>query len=384
MREISRQRPALVLTGCRQAGKTSLLQQVFPGHGYISLDLPSIAEEAEEAGGQFLRKHLPPLIIDEIQHAPKLLRYLKRTIDENRDKTGLYCLTGSQKFPLMEGISESLAGRVAVIECQSLSAKELECWRQSSIEGELLLDLIFKGGYPELHAKGLEPERFFSDYLATYLERDVRQVIQVRSLRDFDRFMRLAAIRSGHLLSANSFASDLGLSPNTVKSWLSVLQASNIIYLLEPYYRNLGKRLVKTPKLYFLDTGLACFLAGIRSQGDLERSALLGALFETHVLGQMVRWHSNRGRRPLLCFYRDHEGHEIDFVIPIGEKLKLFECKWSESPPDVPKGFEEITALVGEKNILSRSVITPTRGYRGLTSRDLILDDSIELKSLEI
>lgn len=210
----------------------------------------------------------------------------------------------------------------------------------------------------------VDPQRFYADYLVTYLERDVRQVLQVKSLRDFDRFMRLVAIRTGQLLSYSSYASDLGVSPNTIKSWISVLEASNIVRLLEPYYSNIGKRLVKTPKLYMLDAGLACYLAGIRSANDLRQSALLGAFFETHVMGQIVRWYTNRGLTPSVYYYRDYHGHEVDFVVAVGEKLKLIECKWSETPPTNLKGFEEVARQLGEKNVLPRSVITSARGYR--------------------
>ena len=214
---------------------------------------------------------------------------------------------------------------MAVAELSSLSLQELEQASGKRAEGEQLLRWILAGGYPEVQATIADPERFFADYLVTYLERDVRQALQVRNLRDFDRFMRLVAGRTGQLLSMNSVASDIGVTPSTVKSWLSVLEASNIILLLEPYYQNLGKRIVKTPKLYFLDTGLACFLAGIHTVEALRQSSLLGALFETLALGQMVRAYTNQGRRPVLYFYRDHEGHEVDFVIPVGEKLKLLE-----------------------------------------------------------
>lgn len=377
---IAAQRPSIIVTGCRQAGKTSLLRHAFPDHHYVSLDLPNQAQEAEESGAQFLERHPAPLIVDEVQYAPRLLRYVKNAIDQQRDRNGMYLLTGSQKFALMQGVTESLAGRVAVIDCHSLSVAELERWSGRTAEGAQLLDWIVCGGYPELHAKALDPQRFYADYLVTYLERDVRQVLQVKSLRDFDRFMRLVAIRTGQLLSYSSFASDLGVSPNTIKSWISVLEASNVVRLLEPYHSNIGKRLVKTPKLYMLDTGLACYLAGIRTANDLRQSALLGAFFETHVMGQIVRWHANRALTPAVYYYRDHHGHEVDFVIAVGEKLKLIECKWSETPPSNLKGFEEVTRQLGEKNVLSRSVITPARGYR--TLKNLAMDDSVELRSL--
>jgi predicted AAA+ superfamily ATPase len=316
LKTLSTQRPVLLLSGCRQTGKTALLKHLFPSHGYVSLDLPLIAQEAEESSQIFLEKHRAPLIVDEVQYAPGMFRSLKHAVDQNRDRMGAYLLTGSQKFSLMEGVSDSLAGRIAIVELHSLSLSELEAFSQKKAQGEQLLEWILMGGYPEIHARGLDPELFYSSYLATYLERDVRQIIQVRDLRSFDRFIRLAAIRTGQLLSMNSLASDVGVSTNTIKTWLSVLEASNIICLLEPYYQNLGKRLVKTPKLYFLDTGLACFLAGIRSTRDLAQSGLLGPLFETLTLGQMIRKYSNNLRAPNIYFFRDHQGHEVDFVIP--------------------------------------------------------------------
>ncbi|MCG8557578.1 MAG: ATP-binding protein, partial [Proteobacteria bacterium] len=338
---LSRQKPVLLLTGCRQSGKTSLLERAFSDCGFVSLDLPATAEQADNSGEQFLATHPPPHIIDEVQYAPRLFRYLKHAVDRRRDVPGQYLLTGSQKFPLMAGVSESLAGRVVVLELHPLSLREIETARGDEIDRSQLLQLMFVGGYPELHAKHLEPQRFYSDYIATYLERDVRQALQVRSLRDFDRFLRLCAARSGQLLSMNSLASDVGVSSNTVRSWLSVLEASGIVMLLAPYYRNLGKRLVKTPKLYFLDTGLACSLLGVRRAADLAASALLGPMFETLVLGQIVRWFTNRGLSPNVYFYRDHYGVEVDFVIPVADRLKLIECKWSETP-GIPKGFEQL------------------------------------------
>lgn len=380
--DLASKRPAIILTGCRQAGKTSLLKNIFREHNYISLDVPLIAQEAEESGQLFLKQYPSPLIIDEVQYAPKLFRFLKQAIDERRELNGQYCLTGSQKFPLMEKVTESLVGRVAILECYSLSTHELEKWSQKKAEGDQLLEWIFKGGYPELHAKSLDPNQFYSDYVSTYLERDVRQILNVRSLRDFNRFMKLCSLRCGQLIDLSSFSSDIGVSPNTVKSWFSLLETSNIICLLEPYYKNLGKRIVKSPKLYFLDTGLACYLAGIQSAKDLRSSGLLGAFFETHALAQVVRWHTNQGKKPSIYFYRDHSGHEVDFMIPMGEKFRLFECKWSDSGLSMPKGFLEIEKLVGEKSIISKSIITADRGSHFIAKNNLYIEDSIELKTL--
>jgi len=377
------ERPAVIVTGSRQAGKTSLLRRVFPDYDYVSLDLPLLAEEAEEAGEQFLDKHAPPLMVDEVQYAPRLFRYLKASIDARQGQNGLYLLTGSQKFSLMQGVTESLAGRATILDIYPLSLREFEAWSERIAEGDTLLEWMLSGSYPELHAKGLEPQRFYSDYVATYLERDVRQVLQVKSLRDFDRFLRLAAAGTGQLLSITSMATSLGVSPNTVKSWLSILEASNIIYLLEPYYRNLGKRIVKTPKLYFLDTGLAAFLAGFRTVNDLRQSALLGAFFETLALGQIVRRFAAKGQAPNVFFFRDHVGHEVDFLIPVGEKMVLLECKWSETPPKKFKGFHEIAKLAGPKSVLSQSIITPVRGTRESREGGFRVEDCVDLPSLD-
>jgi len=379
---LAQQRPAVLLTGARQTGKTSLLQHLFPTYRYVSLDLPRLAEEAEESGSLFLDKYLPPVIIDEVQYAPQLFRYLKQRVDTRRSDTGLYLLTGSQKFALMQGVTESLAGRVAVVELHSLSLYELEQASGHVAEGEQLLQWILTGGYPELQARQLDPERFFSDYLVSYLERDVRQVLQVRNLRDFDRFLRLLAVRTGQLLSMNSLASDIGITTNTVKSWLSVLEASNVIMLLEPYYRNISKRMVKTPKLYFLDTGLACFLAGIHTVEALRQSTLLGALFETLALGQIVRAYANSARRPSVYFYRDHEGHEVDFVIPVGETLALFECKWTETPTAQTKGFSAVEKIFGPDNIRAKTILTPVRGNRRVHNQQVTIHDCVALSEI--
>ncbi|MBI4903528.1 MAG: ATP-binding protein [Acidobacteria bacterium] len=362
-RAAAAERPVVLVTGPRQAGKTTLLRQAFPHLPYISLDLPHLAEQAEESGLEFLRPY-HSLILDEVQYAPKMFRYLKHRVDQDRARNGQFLLTGSQKFGLMAGVSESLAGRVAVLELQTLSLRELEHHTGKRAEGDQLLEWMVQGGYPEIHARGLDPYRFYADYVATYLERDVRQVIEVRNLRDFDRFLRLAASRTGQLVSYQGMAGELGLSPNTLKAWLGVLEASSIIRLVEPYYQNFGKRMTKTPKLYFMDTGLACFLTGLHSPDVLHKSTFLGPMFETLVLGQMVRAGWNQGRPRQIYFYRDYYGTEVDFVIPEGEKLRLYECKWSEMVSRESKGFHALRELAGKENILSATYVTPLRGKR--------------------
>lgn len=371
-------RPALLLSGARQTGKSTVLKEAIGGFRYVTLDLPQHSEEAEDAGREFLRRYPAPLIIDEVQYAPKLFRYLKEAIDRNRDRNGQYILTGSQLFPLFEGASDSLAGRIAILNLHTLSLHELERGFGKRAEGWQLLDWILSGGYPEIHAKGIPFERFYADYVATYLERDVRQAIQVRNLRDFNRFLRLAASRTGQMLGLTSLASDLGISANTVKAWLSVLEASGIVRLLEPYYQNLGKRTVKTPKLYFMDTGLVCFLTGIRTTTALQESTMLGPIFETLALGQLVRSFHHRGLAADIYYYRDHHGHEVDFLIPHGEKLELYECKWAEQAPSELPGFAHIEKLIGAGNIVDRVLLTPVRGSRRLESRGLTIRDCVD------
>ena len=355
--------PAIVLTGARQAGKTSVLQRVLTGHRYVSLEVPTIAEAAEEDGESFLGRHAPPVMIDEVQYAPRLLRYVKAAIDAQAPADNLFALTGSQKFQLMASVAESLAGRALILQCYSLSARELEAFFGQAMEGDTLLSAIVMGGYPKLHARGLPPGLFFESYIATYLERDVRQVLQIRSLLDFERFLRLLALRNGHLLSAQALGVEVGVTGNTIRAWLSILESSQVITLVPPYFRNLGKRLVKTPKVYFLDTGLACYLAGIRTVDELRTTPMLGALFETFVAGQIVRHFATQGMVARLHFYRDRDGKEVDFLIDVGDKLHLIECKWNVNANLLVAGFEEIRQRIGDDGILSRTVITSGRGY---------------------
>lgn len=334
--EISKTFPALVITGPRQVGKTTTLLRVFPRYSYISLDLPYNAAQAENNPEAFLSEHGDSLIIDEVQYAPSLFRYLKVSIDADR-RPGRFMLTGSQHFPLMEGISDSLAGRCAVLNMYGLSAQEVEASPAPWDEAQF----IWKGGMPDLHARPeMSPDYWHTSYLATYLERDVRNIINVGSLRDFDRFLRACALRIGQLLSLSDLARDVGVSVNTVKSWISVLETSGQIFLLEPYYRSLGKRLTKSPKLYFTDTGVASFLLGFETARDLLRSPLAGQFWENHVLLEMLKHWSGLGRRPRVWFWRTRSGEEVDLVIEQSGRVMAIECKSSEKP-----GSKDIKSL---------------------------------------
>lgn len=320
--------PAVVVTGPRQVGKTSLVRKVFPDLDYVSLDLPALAEQAEKSPELFFADRRLPLIIDEVQYAPSLPRFLKIKIDEHK-KPSQFILTGSQDFLLMQGVSESLAGRCAVLNMLNLSAAELRETLGSFDEDIYIL----KGGFPELYARpDLDHLFWYTSYLATYLERDVRNILNVGSLRDFDRFLRAVAIRTGQILSYSELARDVGISPNTARQWISVLQTSGQIFLLEPYYRNLGKRLIKSPKIYMCDTGLALFLMGFESWEAVCRHPISGAIWETHVVMQVVRHYFSRGKMVPLWFWRTVQGAEVDLLVERGGRLIAIETKFSESP----------------------------------------------------
>jgi len=361
IQSLLKQRPCVLLTGARQTGKSSLLEKTFPDYNYVTLDLPHIASSADKNGSYFLEKYKPPIIIDEIQYAPNLFRFLKIEIDKQRKSFGRYLLSGSQKFSLMKGVRESLSGRMSILECHSLSIRELyRRNRHNKLTSTQVLKWMVKGGYPEVYAHQIHPERFYADYTATYLERDVRQLINVKDLSLFNNFLRLLAVRSGQVLSMSALSRDLGVSAHTIKSWLFILTANNIIYLLKPFYNNYGKRLVKAPKLYFLDTGLLCFLAGIHHSEVLEDSALLGNFFETLCLGQLIRYFCNQGQSQNLYYFRDNHGHEVDFIIPEGNKLNLYECKWQYRSGSVPDNMKKMYDIVGQKNVKISKVITST------------------------
>jgi len=326
----ARQFPALVVTGGRQTGKTTLLRHLFPDASFASLDLPSAAGQADERGEEFLRGYQEPVILDEVQYAPGLFRHLKVAIDARRSERGRFLMTGSQKFSLMHALSESLAGRCAVLELDTLSSTEiLAAFPEEVIPSE---EILWRGGFPELwRDREVEPRLFYSSYTATYLERDVRLALRVGSLRDFERFVRACALRSGRLLNLTELARDVGIAGTTARDWLSVLEASSQVVLLEPYFNNPTRRLIKTPKLYFRDTGLLCFLLGIETPGSLASSPLLGAVWETFVLGQILRARAAAGSAGQVFFWRDAHGMEVDFLIEQNARVRLIEAKAAET-----------------------------------------------------
>lgn len=333
--------PVVVVTGARQVGKTSLLTGLFPNYHYISLDLPADAQLAEEDPQEFIRQNPPPVIVDEVQYAPKLFRHIKTWVDRNREAKGRFILTGSQKFTLMREVSDSLAGRCGVLELETLSRYELgTVFDQVHAEG--IETILTRGFFPELWKEpSLNATDFYRSYLATYLERDVRLLININSQRDFHRFIRGAAIRSGQILNKNDLAKDVGVTAKTINHWLSVLEASNQITILEPYYTNLGKRLVKSPKIYFNDVGLLCFLLGL-SRDTVGSSHLIGHIWETFVFAELRKWALLSNGLMSLWFYRD-QSREVDFIIDRDQKPMLVDAKWTQYPD--PKDFRQLIAV---------------------------------------
>ena len=323
--------PAVAVSGARQTGKTTLLKHCFPGYRYVSLDLPSKAEQAERNPDDFLREHPDPLIVDEVQYAPGLFRHLKGAIDQRRHANGRFLLTGSQHFTLMEGVSESLAGRIGLVELEPLALAELPATAGARSKSDLIA-LMARGQFPELWRVPEFPAGdFYAAYLATYLERDVRQILNVTSLRDFERFLRILATRSGNILNKSDLARDVGVSVKAVGDWIGVLQASGQIAVLEPWFTNIAKRIVKTPKIFFRDSGLLCYLLNL-TPATLPTSPLLGALWETFVYAELRKLVSLQDEPATLWFYRDQRAREIDFVIDSGGRLSFIEAKWQEHP----------------------------------------------------
>ena len=344
-------RPVVVLTGARQTGKTSLVRRLFDSYEYVSLDLPSEAEQAEHEPASFLARHPAPLVVDEVQYAPALFRHLKSAVDGRRSRNGQFILTGSQKLVLMKSVSDSLAGRAETLELETLSWAEA---RSASPEISVEQFLV-KGGFPELHEKpGLDAQGFYRSYLATYLERDLRQLLQVANLRDFERFLRACALRSAQLLNRSDLARDVGISGSTASAWLGALQASGQIALLEPWFSNRTKSLVKTPKLYLADVGLCAFLAGIRSLADLRESPMSGALWETLVFGELRRLQVNQRGGWDLNFWRDRS-KEVDFLFHRGGVFELADAKWTEYPS--PRDVENLLRVAGELKRVKRAAV---------------------------
>lgn len=318
--------PVVTITGPRQSGKTTLAQLTFPQKPYINLEAPDTRERILMDPRSFLESHPHGAIIDEIQRAPVLLSYIQPFVDA-RDEKGLFILTGSHQMALHEAVTQSLAGRCALLTLLPMSLSEL-----NRAGFDLPLDqALLQGGYPRIFKDHLNPTKAYASYFHTYVERDLRQLIHVKDLAQFQKFVRLCAGRIGQLLNLEGLGNEVGVSSHTIKEWISILEASYIVIRLQPYFENFGKRLLKTPKLYFTDVGFACYLLGIETITQLERDPLRGNLVENLVFLELIKSRLNIGLDPKLYYLRDAHGHEVDFLFQKGHELIPIEVKASKT-----------------------------------------------------
>lgn len=348
VRKLTTQFPAILVTGPRQVGKSTLLQHIAEHYDYVSLDDPLVLAQAKDDPHLLLLNHAEHLILDEVQYAPELFSVLKLFIDRKK-QNGLFLLSGSQAFELMQHVSETLAGRIAILKLSGLSVREILQWpfdqpfiptvdyinnrgQYQPEEPLKVWDWIHKGQMPRLYEQETDWEIYYSSYVTTYIERDVRQLAQIGNILDFSRFMVAIAARSGELLNYSSVAQDVGVSVDTVKRWLNILQTSGIVYLLQPYSNNHLKRAVKTPKLYMTDTGLMAWLTRWLTPETIQQGAKSGQFFETFVVGEIIRSFRNQGKEPPIYYYRDTNQKEIDLLIEHQQHLYPIEIKTSANP----------------------------------------------------
>jgi len=342
---LSGQFKAVAVVGPRQSGKTTLTRHVFSDKPYASLENPDIRRFALDDPRGFLSQYKKGAVIDEVQRVPELFSYLQQILDEDETK-GRFILTGSNNFLLQENISQSLAGRIAYLYLLPFTVSEL-----AGKETTGLQELIFRGFYPPMHNQPAEPYKWYSNYIRTYIERDVRQIKNITDLNAFERFLRLCAGRTGQLLNMNSLAIESGIDNKTINSWIGVLESSFIVYRLQPHHRNFNKRIVKMSKLYFYDTGLVCALLGIQNAQQLNYHPLYGSLFETFVISELIKYRYNRAKSNNLYFWRDNTGHEIDILAETPEKLFPIEIKSGKTITDeFFKGIDYWRGISGERS----------------------------------
>lgn len=375
--ELATRYPVLTLTGPRQSGKTTLSRMAFPDRPYVSLENPIQRELAQEDPVAFFARYRDGAIIDEVQRVPEVFSFLQGMVDED-PRPGRFLLTGSQNLALVNAVTQSLAGRTTLTELLPLSLEEV---RRFPAPLPDLNTLLWQGGYPRIYERHLPAHEWLADYTATYVERDVRQLVKVGDLLLFQTFLRLCAGRTGQILNLSSLANDCGISQPTASSWLSVLEASYIVFRLPPFFANLGKRLIKAPKLYFYDTGLVASLLNIESAGQLLNHSLRGALFETWVVAEIAKAYLHRGRRPRFSFYRDSGGLEIDLVVERGNDLVLVEMKSSQTPSShFFDGFDRLEdVLRGGPRISGRIVV-----YAGAESQKRSRGDLLSWRKLHL
>ena len=341
--------PVVTVLGPRQSGKTTLCRIAFPDKPYVNLEQPDVREFAQQDPKAFLDQYLDGAVLDEIQNVPSLLSWIQVLTDSD-PRAGRFVLTGSHQLQLSAQLTQSLAGRTAVIELLPLSLSELMSQNVSMPTDGAVDQWMLQGGYPRIHAQQMSPEVMLSDYFATYVERDVRQLINLRHLREFGQCVRLLAGRTGQLLNQSSLGNEVGVSSNTITQWLSILEASFVVFTLAPWSANLGKRLVKSPKVYFYDVGLACWLLGIKTVEQLQYHPLRGALFENLVVLEVMKAQRNQGLREPLYFFRDSNGLEVDLLLERAEGLVLVEIKASQTvAAPLFKGLRTVSALLGER-----------------------------------
>jgi len=347
LRDLAGKFPIVTVTGPRQSGKTTLCRAVFPDKPYVSLEAPDIQEYARRDPRGFLADHDEGAVLDEVHRVPELLSYLQPLVDEQPTR-GRFVLTGSANFALLQSLGQSLAGRTGLLELLPLSLEEIRRFPEPPDD---LLTLLWRGSYPALYDRELEAGDWYPSYVSTYLERDVRTILSVGDLLAFQTFLRLCAGRVSHLVNFSGLAADAGVTHNTARAWLSVLEAGYVAWRLPPFHVNLSKRLVKTPKLHFTDSGLACYLLGIRSADQLRDHPLRGAIFETWVASEILKSRVHRGLPPSLSFFRDRKGLEVDIVIEDGRSLLAIETKSGQTiAGDFFAGLESFRALAAESH----------------------------------
>ena len=343
LRALARKFPVVTVTGPRQSGKTTLCRAVFPAKPYVSLEAPDVQDFARRDPRAFLAQHAGGAVLDEVHRVPDLLSYIQTAVDARR-VAGRFILTGSANFALLQSLGQSLAGRTALLNLLPLSLKEV---RRFPDPPDNLFELLWRGSYPAVYDRGLEPGEWYPSYVATYLERDVRTLLNVGDLVAFQTCLRLCASRVGQLVNLSSLGADAGVTHATAKSWLSVLEAGYVAWRLPPFHASVSKRLIKTPKLHFVDSGLACYLLGIRSPEQLRDHPLRGGIFETWVASEILKSRAHRGLPPSLSFFRDRKGTEVDVVVELGRKLLAVETKSGQTVAgDFFAGLKAFASLV--------------------------------------
>src|SRR4030042_2057406 len=348
----------VILPGPRRAGKTTLLRKLFPRAQYYLLEDPDAVSRLRADPRSFIEEIRPPAILDEIQNVPEILNYVRAQVDRFPKRKGQWLLTGSQEAPLMRGVTESMAGRAAVFQLFPLSVSETP--KVS----------LLKGGFPEVLARPSISQVWFRSYLQTYLERDVRAISSIRDLATFRRFLSLLASRCGQILNRTDLAAPLGVSVPTISEWLNILEVTSQIILVPPFYENFGKRLIKSPKLYFCDSGLACHLLGIESENMLNRSTFLGAVFEGFVASEIIKLQMNSGRSRQLYYFRDQQGLEVDFLVPWGDqKLILLEAKASRTVwPEIAESLSRLSKVVSNYDVDRFLIYRPSKGKESISA----------------